>query len=115
MILLASKDLIRVFIGLQGEQRDLQWLKEMIWKSNPAFVRASADQVYNAFTTAEGLDAWFTNFAKVEPRPGGEILFRWRDWEPDRVTGEDGGLFLKRSRRSNSRNETRSCSSRPSN
>jgi uncharacterized protein YndB with AHSA1/START domain len=50
------------------------------------FVRASADQVYNAFTAAEGLDAWFTNGAEIDPRPGGKILFRWRDWGPDRVT-----------------------------
>ena len=59
------------------------------------FVRANADQVYNAFTTTEGLDAWFTNGAKVDPRPGEEILFRWWDWEPDRVTGENGGLVLE--------------------
>ena len=59
------------------------------------FVKASADQVYNAFTTAEGLDAWFTNGAKVDPRPRGEILFRWRDWGPDRVTGEDGRPVLE--------------------
>ncbi len=59
------------------------------------FVRASADQVYKAFTTAEGLDAWFTDGAKVEPRPGGKILFRWKDWGPDRVSGEDGGPVLE--------------------
>ena len=59
------------------------------------FVRANADQVYKAFTTVEGLDAWFTNGAKLDPRPGGEILFRWRDWGPDRVTGEDGGPVLE--------------------
>lgn len=59
------------------------------------FIRASADQVYNAFTTAEGLDAWFTEGAHVDPRPGGKIIFRWRDWGPDRVTGEDGGSVLE--------------------
>ena len=59
------------------------------------FVRAGADQVYNAFSSAEGLDAWFTNGAEINPRPGGEILFRWRDWGPERVTGEDGGPVLE--------------------
>lgn len=59
------------------------------------FVRASADQVYNAFTTSEGLDAWFTKGAEVDPRLGGEILFRWRDWGPDRVAGEAGGPVLE--------------------
>src|SRR3990172_3918592 len=55
-------------------------------------VRASPEQVYDAFTTAEGLDGWFTSGAEVDPRPGGEIRFRWVDWGPDRVTDEDGGL-----------------------
>ncbi len=35
------------------------------------YVRADPDQVYDAFTTAEGLDAWFTEGADVDPRPGG--------------------------------------------
>jgi uncharacterized protein YndB with AHSA1/START domain len=59
------------------------------------FVRADPERVYEAFTTAEGLDAWFTVGASVDPRPGGQIQFRWQDWGPDRVTGEDGGPVLE--------------------
>jgi len=59
------------------------------------FVRAAPEQVYDAFTTAEGLDGWFTQGASVDPQPGGEIRFRWVDWGPDRVTDEDGGLVLE--------------------
>ena len=58
-------------------------------------VRASPEQVYDAFTTAEGLDGWFTSGAEVDPWPGGEIRFRWVDWGPDRFSGEDGGPVLE--------------------
>ena len=59
------------------------------------FIRSDPDKVYDALATAEGLDAWFTEGAEVDPRPGGEIHFRWRDWGPDKVTGEDGGPVLE--------------------
>lgn len=64
-------------------------------------IRAGADQVYDALTTAEGLDGWFTKNAQVDPRPGGFIRFRWVDWGPDHFSGEDGGPVLEaeRSRR----------------
>ena len=39
-------------------------------------IRAGADQVYDAFTTPEGLDGWFTSGAQVDPHPGGSICFR---------------------------------------
>jgi uncharacterized protein YndB with AHSA1/START domain len=58
-------------------------------------VRASPERVYAAFTTAEGLDSWFTSGAKVDPQPGGEIRFHWNAWGPDQVTGEDGGPVLE--------------------
>jgi uncharacterized protein YndB with AHSA1/START domain len=59
------------------------------------FVRADAQRVYDALTTAEGLDGWFTSGAEVDPRPGGTICFRWVDWGPDNVTAEDSGPVLE--------------------
>lgn len=59
------------------------------------FIRAAPERVYEVFTTGEGLDAWFTEGAEVDARPGGEIHFRWRDWGPDKVTAEDGGPVLE--------------------
>ena len=32
------------------------------------FIRANPEQVYDAFTSADGLDAWFTDGADVDPR-----------------------------------------------
>ncbi len=63
--------------------------------SHAVLVRALRERVYDAFTTAEGLDGWFTTGASVDARPGGEIRWRWVDWGPDRVTAEDGGPVLE--------------------
>lgn len=58
-------------------------------------VRAPRERVYDAFTRADGLDSWFTTGAEVDPRPGGELVWRWVDWGPDRYTGEDRGPVLE--------------------
>lgn len=58
-------------------------------------IRADIDRVYDALTTVEGLDAWFTDGAEVDARPGGRIHFRWKDWGPDHYTGEDGGPVVE--------------------
>jgi uncharacterized protein YndB with AHSA1/START domain len=58
-------------------------------------VKEAPERVYQAFTTAEGLDSWFTRGSYVDPRPGGRISFRWEDWGPERISGEDGGPVLE--------------------
>jgi uncharacterized protein YndB with AHSA1/START domain len=58
-------------------------------------VRAPRERVYDAFTQAEELDAWFTTGAEVDPRPGGEMRWRWKEWGPNRVTAEDRGPVLE--------------------
>ena len=58
-------------------------------------VRSPRERVWQALTTGEGLDGWFTAGAEVDPRPGGRIVFRWRDWGVDRYTGEDAGSVLE--------------------
>jgi uncharacterized protein YndB with AHSA1/START domain len=59
------------------------------------YIRTSRERVYDAFTTARGLDGWFTSGAVVDARPGGEIRFQWMDWGPDHVAGTDGGPVLE--------------------
>lgn len=49
------------------------------------FVRVSPERVYDAFATADGLDAWFTRDAEVDARPGGELTFRWKSWGADQI------------------------------
>lgn len=38
-------------------------------------IPAPIDRVWNCFATAEGLNAWWTNTASVNPAPGGEYTF----------------------------------------
>lgn len=61
-------------------------------------VHADRERVYDAFTTAEGLDAWFTQGARVDARPGGEIFFRWVDWGPDHDTIDIKGEVIEAQR-----------------
>jgi len=61
-------------------------------------VRAEPGVVYDAMTTAAGLDGWFTTGASVDARPGGRINFRWENWGLDRYTGELGGPVLEAQR-----------------
>ncbi len=58
-------------------------------------VRAGPDRVYDALTTAKGLDAWFTKGATVEAVAGGSIWFRWENWGSHAYSGENGGLVLE--------------------
>lgn len=51
-------------------------------------IRADREKVFDAITTAEGLDSWFTKGAFVDRKAGGKIIFRWKDWGPDKVTTE---------------------------
>ena len=61
-------------------------------------VRAEPERVYDALTTAEGLDGWFTKGSSVDARPGGKIKFRWEDWGYQHYSGEDGGPVLEAKR-----------------
>jgi uncharacterized protein YndB with AHSA1/START domain len=58
-------------------------------------VRAPRERVYDALTRAEELDAWFTTGAEIDLRPGEEMVWRWVDWGPNRVTAEDRGPVLE--------------------
>ena len=59
------------------------------------YVAAPPERVYDTLTTAAGWDAWFTQGAQVDARPGGVMLFRWENFKVDRYTGESGGPVLE--------------------
>ena len=40
---------------------------------------ASPDEVWEALTEPERLEEWFATEAELDPRPGGEGVFRWGD------------------------------------
>jgi uncharacterized protein YndB with AHSA1/START domain len=61
-------------------------------------IHASVERVYATFTTAEEMDRWFTQGARIDARPGGTIRFRWVDWGPEHISAEDGGPVLEADR-----------------
>ncbi|MHA1198073.1 MAG: SRPBCC family protein [Candidatus Heimdallarchaeaceae archaeon] len=60
-------------------------------------IKAPIEKVYDAISTAEGLDAWFTQGAKVDRKVGGTIYFKWESDRQDVQSGiiEDGGPILE--------------------
>jgi uncharacterized protein YndB with AHSA1/START domain len=48
-------------------------------------VKAPIEKVFDAFTKAEEFNTWFTKETEIDLQPGGRIVFRWRDWGPDKV------------------------------
>ncbi len=57
-------------------------------------IRTEAERVYDAFATADGLDAWFTTGASVDARAGGSIMFRFENWGVYKVNMESTGPVL---------------------
>lgn len=43
-------------------------------------------EVWEALTEPERLEEWFATEAELDPRPGGEGVFRWGDGEERRAT-----------------------------
>lgn len=58
-------------------------------------VRADPEKVYDGIASAEGLNAWFTYDSELDARPGGDIVFRWKDWGPDKYTLNSHGKVLE--------------------
>lgn len=58
------------------------------------FIRTTPERCYDALATANGLDSWFTHGTLLDPAPGGEILFRWKDWGYEAYTGEIPGAVI---------------------
>ena len=70
-------------------------LRKALTVRQRSLIRAGAAEIFAKLTTADGLDAWFTHGAAVDPRPGGEIVFRCEGWGADRVTLSDRGRVLE--------------------
>ena len=51
-------------------------------------IRSNREKVFDAMTTAKGLDGWFTKGSIVDRKSGGKIIFRWVDWGPDKHNSE---------------------------
>ncbi|WP_455142350.1 SRPBCC family protein [Candidatus Hodarchaeum mangrovi] len=52
------------------------------------FIKAKREKVFNAITTSEGLDGWFTRGTSVDLKPGGIMHLKWVNWGVDKITTE---------------------------
>lgn len=57
-------------------------------------IRAGAGKVWDALSTRDGWENWFCNRALLDFRAGGFIHFRWKDFGPDRYTGDSRAELL---------------------
>ena len=48
-------------------------------------VPESPEELWEALTEPERLEEWFANDVELDPRPGGEGVFRWGDGEERRA------------------------------
>ena len=46
----------------------------------------SPGEVWEALTEPDRLEEWFANDVELDPRPGGDGIFRWADGEERRAT-----------------------------
>ena len=49
------------------------------------YIAAPIEKVFEALTSSEHWDRYFTTGMELDPRPGGVCNFRWKDWGPDLV------------------------------
>jgi uncharacterized protein YndB with AHSA1/START domain len=63
--------------------------------SKSIFILAEPERVFEAITSAEDWDKYFTSGMELDPRPGGVCNFRWKDWGPKLVSHESPGKVLK--------------------
>ncbi|UCC44228.1 MAG: SRPBCC domain-containing protein [Candidatus Zixiibacteriota bacterium] len=59
-------------------------LKEHI--SQATFIKAPAEKVYDTLTSAKAWDDFFTTGMELDAKPGGKMIWRWKDWGPDFYT-----------------------------
>jgi uncharacterized protein YndB with AHSA1/START domain len=62
------------------------------------FIAASPEDVYDTITSASEWDRFFTTGMVLEPHPGGECSFTWKDWGPDKYTLKSRGKVVEAQR-----------------
>ena len=47
------------------------------------FIAVPPEKVYDTITSGDGWNAFFTHSTTIDPVPGGEMWFNWKDWGPN--------------------------------
>ncbi|MCH8824610.1 MAG: SRPBCC domain-containing protein [Planctomycetes bacterium] len=59
------------------------------------FINKSPEEVFDAITSAEAWNSFFTHNSSIDPKPGGEFIWRWKNWGPDSYTIEVPGKVIE--------------------
>ncbi len=59
------------------------------------FIKEAPEKIFDTITSAEGWDSFFTTKMELDPKPGGRITFRWKNWGPDHYTLDAPGKVLE--------------------
>ena len=59
------------------------------------YIDVSPAQVYATLTSGHGWDAWFTYHTKLDPYPGGQVQFHWKDFGPYHLSLDARGIVLE--------------------
>ena len=68
-------------------------IKEKINKS--IFIAAKPERIFEAITSANEWDRYFTTGMEFDPTPGGVCNFKWKNWGPELFNGDSPGKVLE--------------------
>ena len=57
-------------------------------------IQAEKNRIYHCISTVEGWNAWFTSAMSLDARPGGRIIFHWKNWGAEKISGGDHGELI---------------------
>jgi uncharacterized protein YndB with AHSA1/START domain len=63
-----------------------------------SLIYASPERIYDTISSGSGWNAFFTSETEVDPKPGGKIVFRWKDWGPNHYNVNAEGLVHRAER-----------------
>ena len=57
-------------------------------------IHASIQDCFQAITTTDGWNSWFTSKIFIDLKIGGVLMFEWKNWGADHFSGGDHGSIL---------------------
>lgn len=58
-------------------------------------IHVEREKVFHTLTSSTGWNAWFTEDMSLDPRPGGRVIFQWKNFGPDHISTSDYGQITE--------------------
>lgn len=58
-------------------------------------IHTDRQRVYDILTRSEGWNAWLTEDMSLDLRPGGRVVFQWKNFGPDHLSTSDYGTVTE--------------------